>query len=246
MLSRVRGSSGNSTPVSVVALIPARAGSKRIPFKNRLDLGGHPLIWYSVEYALRSLDSDRVIVSSDDPEILRHARDWGVVALERPPEISQDTTPTGAVLQHVLEYCAARTAPEWILLLQPTNPFRPPGLIESALSMIGDSDHSSIFTVSPLKLKFGTRGHEGRFCPVNYRFGQRGQEMEAKYYYENGLLYCTHRKTARDGRVLCSTPRSIVVDTWHADVDIDTPADFEIARALLPRYLEAENPLLQG
>ena len=115
----------------VLAVIPARGGSKGIPHKNIRCFAGHPLIAYSIAAARQSELVTRVIVSTDDPEIADVARDFGAqVPFLRPAELAQDTTLDLPVFQHVLAWLIANEAyqPDFVLQLRPTSPVRPVGL----------------------------------------------------------------------------------------------------------------------
>ena len=108
---------------TILAIIPARGGSKRLPGKNIMPLGGKPLIHWTIEAALASSYVDRVIVSSDEDEILETTRRLGEsIPLPRPAELAQDETPTMPVLHHVIDTIG--DIYDYILLLQPTSPLR--------------------------------------------------------------------------------------------------------------------------
>src|SRR5438105_2614309 len=107
--------------MSVVGLIPARGGSKAIPRKNLAPLAGRPLLAWTVAAARDSASLDRVVVSSDDAEILELARSLGVETIVRPDELGADETPMRAVVEHALGELAGC---EVLVLLQPTSPLR--------------------------------------------------------------------------------------------------------------------------
>src|ERR687886_659490 len=107
--------------VRVVGLIPARGGSKGIPGKNLVPLCGRPLLAWTVGAACAARGLDRVVVSTDSPEIAATARELGADVLERPAELARDETPMYDVLLHALEELGR---PEILVLLQPTSPLR--------------------------------------------------------------------------------------------------------------------------
>lgn len=124
---------------SVVAIIPARGGSKSIPRKNIKPLAGHPLIAYSIAAALEAKRIDRVIVSTDDDEIAAIARNYGAeTPFVRPPELAGDDTTDLPVFEHALHWLAANEnfSPEYIVQLRPTSPIRPKGSIDEAIEKI--------------------------------------------------------------------------------------------------------------
>ncbi|MFN7036640.1 MAG: cytidylyltransferase domain-containing protein [Bellilinea sp.] len=127
----------NST--EVLAVIPARGGSKGIPRKNIRSFAGHPLIAYSIAAALQSHRVTRVIVSTDDPEIAEVARSYGAEApFLRPAELAQDSTLDLPVFQHALAWLTANEAyaPDVVVQLRPTSPIRPVGLVDEAVRIL--------------------------------------------------------------------------------------------------------------
>lgn len=126
----------------VLAIIPARGGSKGIPQKNIRTFAGHPLIAYSIMAARQAETVTRVIVSTDSPEIAAVAREYGAeVPFMRPDELAQDNTLDLPVFQHALAWLIANEAysPDVVVHLRPTSPVRPPGLVDEAVRMLLDS-----------------------------------------------------------------------------------------------------------
>lgn len=116
-----------STGLEVLALIPARGGSKSIPRKNIRPLAGHPLIAYSIAAGLAAETITRLIVSTDDEEIAAIARQYGAeIPFLRPPEYAQDQTPDLPVFQHALRWLQEHEGyrPDVVVQLRPTSPFR--------------------------------------------------------------------------------------------------------------------------
>lgn len=126
----------------VLAIIPARGGSKGIPQKNIRTFAGHPLIAYSIMAARQAETVTRVIVSTDSPEIAAVAREYGAeVPFMRPDELAQDNTLDLPVFQHALAWLIANEAysPDVVVHLRPTSPVRPPGLVDEAVRMLLDN-----------------------------------------------------------------------------------------------------------
>ena len=123
----------------VLALIPARGGSKGIPRKNIRDFAGAPLIAYSIAAGLQSRHVTRVIVSTDDEEIAAVARMWGAeTPFLRPAEFAQDDTTDLPVFQQALAWLAENENyhPDFVVQLRPTSPVRPVGLIDEAIELM--------------------------------------------------------------------------------------------------------------
>jgi len=116
----------------IVAFIPARSGSKSIKDKNIKELGGKPLIAWSIETGIKS--ELRTIVNSDSEEYLEIAKKWGAETMLRPQNLAEDKTPMFSVLEN--EISKIEPTPEYILLLQPTSPFRSVNKIKIALSYL--------------------------------------------------------------------------------------------------------------
>lgn len=123
----------------IIALIPARGGSKGIPKKNIIDLGGFPLIAYSIAAAKLSKNIDRIIVSTDSEEIAEVSKKYGAeVPFMRPAEYATDTSPAIEFFQHALKWFAENEnyEPDYIVQLFPTTPLRDPALIDQAIEKI--------------------------------------------------------------------------------------------------------------
>jgi len=137
----------------VLAIIPARGGSKGIPHKNIRNFAGHPLIAYSIMAARQAQSVTRVIVSTDDPQIAAVAREYGAeVPFMRPDELAQDQTLDLPVFQHALAWLIANEAysPDAVVQLRPTSPVRPLGLVNEAVNMLlSNPDADSVRGVVP-------------------------------------------------------------------------------------------------
>ena len=153
-------------------MIPARGGSKGVLRKNVRFICGRPLISYTIETALKVQHLlYRVIVSSEDEEIATIARQYGAdVPFLRPPELSGDNVPTLPVLKHAAEFIEKRDGVtlDWILLLQPTDPFRSEEDIRAALDLAQEGGCDSVisvvqvFSVHPILMK---RVEDNRLLP---------------------------------------------------------------------------------
>jgi YrbI family 3-deoxy-D-manno-octulosonate 8-phosphate phosphatase len=123
----------------VVAIVPARGGSKSIPHKNVRSFAGHPLLAYSIAAGLRSERVDRVIVSTDEEEIAGVARKYGAeVPFLRPADLARDDTLDLPVFEHALHWLKDNEGmePSLVVQLRPTSPLRPPGLVDRAIEML--------------------------------------------------------------------------------------------------------------
>jgi CMP-N-acetylneuraminic acid synthetase len=230
--------------VSVLALIPARGGSKSLPRKNIRLLGGHPLLAYSIAAGLAATKVDRVLVSTDDPEIAAVARAYGAeVPFLRPADLAQDDTPDRPVFHHALTWLAEHEAyrPEIVVQLRPTSPLRPPGLVDRGIEILtaqpsGDSARA-VIPSGQNPYKMWRQAEDGRIVPL------LDDGFVEPYNMPRQLLPPTfwqtgHLDVIRSGTVLIKGSMTggrvfpILVDPAYA-VDIDSPKDFARAEALL-------------
>lgn len=138
-----------STGSRVLAVIPARGGSKGLPRKNILEAGGRPLIAWTIDAALAASCVDRVVLSTDDEEIAAVAKGFGCdVPFMRPPELADDEAPTIDVVMHAL-----RSIPQHdvVILLQPTSPLRTAADIDAAFSLMKKRQAPSCVSVCPVE-----------------------------------------------------------------------------------------------
>jgi CMP-N-acetylneuraminic acid synthetase len=224
-----------------IAIIPARGGSKRLPNKNILSLGGMPLIAHSILYAQSySTLIDEIYVSTDDVKIKRIALEYGAKVIDRPENFAGDLEPTVSAMKHVLE--SIEGAVENVVLLQATNPLRPQNLLAAAYEVYQKGNYDSLFTVSRNHHKLGTI-EENQFHPFNYTIGQRSQDLKP-LYFENGLLYITKASLILKEIIISKTAFPFEVDSIFANVDIDTEEDLEYAEFLINKF--SSSPLERG
>lgn len=214
-----------------IAIIPARGGSKRLPGKNTMLLGGIPLLAHSILFAQQQDAITAVYVSTDDAHIKEVALHYGAQVIDRPSKLSGDLEPTVSALKHVLESLTEKV--DTVVLLQPTSPLRPENLFQEAWQVFTKNQVASLFTVSQSHQKLG-KIKEAVFIPFNYKPGQRSQDLEP-LYYENGLLYIASAQAILNNEIITKDAFPFVVDHPFAHVDIDTQDDFDYAAFLLGR-----------
>ncbi len=205
-----------------LVLIPARAGSQRLPGKNMRQLGDKPLLGHSITYALKNGLSD-IVVTSNDARVLEYAKEVGVEVIERPDELAGNEEPVITALQHAVNQLQKKY--DAVILLQPTNPLRPEDLLIEAIAIFEREDCDSLMTVSRNEHKLGTISNH-QFIPYNYEMGQRSQDLEP-LFYENGLLYIFKTELLKQGELLGAKNYPLIVDHPFAEIDIDTEADFK-------------------
>lgn len=220
--------------MSIIAFIPARAGSKSIPNKNIRELGGKPLIAWTIETALAS-GLRRVIVNTDGEEIAKVARQYGAEVMMRPTELAQDTTSMFEVIRNEIPKIEPR--PELVLLLQPTSPFRKKVYIKTAItSMVASLDqYDSLISVERVPEKFNPAqvivstplGHRmANGSPISQRVTRRQEFPEA--YTPTGSIYLFKTGNLETGSLYGT--RVMLLET-ESDININGPEDWAIAEA---------------
>lgn len=236
--------------MNVLAIIPARGGSKGVLRKNIRPCGGKPLLVWSVETALASRfisESGMVVVSSDDAEILECARLAGAIGQERPARLATDEAATDHVLRYVMLNLEFR--PDLVVTLQPTVPIRRPGLIDDCIQRLLDTDADSLFTgrCEPYCWwRVDARGWADDAKWVsNNPFRKRRQDMHGNelHWHEDGSVYVTRPPllVSYDDRGAYPPRRiggRVQIFPNEETVDIDTEAQFAAASAML--YARAE------
>ncbi|TSC74443.1 MAG: CMP-N-acetylneuraminic acid synthetase, partial [Parcubacteria group bacterium Gr01-1014_48] len=190
----------NSKKYSILGVITARGGSKGIPGKNIKEIGGKPLIAYSIEVGNKSALITDLIISTDDEEIADIAKQWnGHVPFMRPPELAGDRVPHLPVMQHALREMEQRKGCryDYCVILQPTSPFRIPEDIDETLRKLISSGAESAVTVvrvgsdHPIKIK---KFDGDRIIPyvIPEEEGTRRQDFPVAYR-RSGAVYAMRR-----------------------------------------------------
>jgi CMP-N,N'-diacetyllegionaminic acid synthase len=220
--------------VDVVALIPARGGSKGIPRKNLAPVAGRPLLAWTVDAALASRVVTRTVVSTEDEEIASAARSLGAEVLARPPELAADDTPMQPVIAHALEGLGA---PDVLVLLQPTSPLRRAEHVDEAVELLLATGADSVVSVVEVPHRY----RPGSLMALDGERLVRLADDHAGTRQEKPLVY------ARNGpAVLALRPDRIGTDLYGGDcrpyvmgpresLDVDEPFDLELAELLLAR-----------
>lgn len=226
-------------PGQILVVIPARGGSKRLPRKNVLPLGGKPLICWTIEAALDAKLNARIMVTSDDEEILAIAQQYanqGVISHKRPDELAADTASTTDVLADAIYTDrAAGYDPETLVLLQPTSPLRNADDIRAALQVYRDSGCEdsvvSVCEVDHPTAWIGTIG-EGAQLEGIKPSGKRSQDYQ-KEYRLNGAVYVARAdKLVNSGALFTECLVASVMPRVRS-LDIDEGVDFRICESLI-------------
>ncbi|MFO1486102.1 MAG: acylneuraminate cytidylyltransferase family protein [Verrucomicrobiaceae bacterium] len=224
----------------ILAVVPARGGSKGVPMKNIKLLAGLPLIAHTARVVRQVPRIDRAVVSTDHVEIARVAAEHGLSFLGyRPESLSGDRVADLPVLQHALEQAEAAGGCRYdiVLMLQPTSPVRLPEDIDSCIDKLVTEGHDAVWTVSPIDLKFHPlkvlRIHEGKMS----LWDERGHQIIARQqleplYYRNGICYAFTRDCLMKTQSIYGTNAGACIIN-HPFANIDTEADFQAAEKLM-------------
>ncbi len=227
--------------MNVLAVIPARGGSKGVPGKNLRPLHGRPLLGWTVEHALQATRVDRVVVSTDDERIASAARVAGAeVPFMRPAELARDDTPTEPVVLHALtELTATGYTPDLVVLLQATSPVRLPTSIDRAISQLIESGVDSLVGVVP-QAPFLWESTDPPRAAYEVANRPRRQDMTATdlRYRETGSLYVTRRAVYEQERNRLGGRIGLFVMDEVEGLDIDTEWDLQLAAQAIARLAE--------
>lgn len=229
---------------TVLAIVPARGGSKSIPHKNLRPFAGHPLVAYSIAAGLQSEAVDRVIVSTDDADIARVAKDYGAeVPFMRPAELAQDDTPDFPVFEHALGWLQQNEGyqPDIVVQLRPTTPVRPPWTVTRAVEiLLARPDADSVRGVVPsgqTPYKMWRMDDNGHLTPlldagISEPYNQPRQALPATYW-QTGHIDAIRRDTLTEKRSMSGDVIfPLLLDAAYT-VDIDTERDWARAEALM-------------
>lgn len=226
----------------ILAIIPARGGSKGIKRKNMLLLEGIPLIQYTITAAKESRLVTRVIVNSDDEEILKYARGQKTEVLKRPAELAQDNTPMKDVINHQLEWLKKKEGyiPDIIVLLQPTSPLRTAQHIDEALDKMLSMECDALVSVveephlhSPYSvMKINEKGYLEFFMKEGQKFTSR--QEKPRFYARNGAaIYAVETEVYQETGSFYGT-NCIPYEMLPEDsVDIDEPLDVYLVKSMM-------------
>ncbi|MEX0923888.1 MAG: acylneuraminate cytidylyltransferase family protein [Rhodovibrionaceae bacterium] len=227
----------------ILAVVPARGGSKGLPGKNLKPLKGRPLVALAGEVAAQVAAIDRAVVSTDDEAIAAAAESAGLAApFRRPPELSGDRIGDLEVLTHALETCEALdgVAYDIVVMLQPTSPLRRPEDVAACIEKLVTESWDAVWTVSetdskahPLKqLTLGAEGALGYYDEAGGRIVARQQLQPL--YHRNGVAYAITRQCLVEQKTIKgSRSAGLLLEGPH--VSIDTEWDLQLVEFILER-----------
>ena len=228
--------------MTVLAVVPARAGSKGVPGKNERPLAGKTLVARAAEAARESGVVDRIVLSTDSERIAELGRGAGLeVPFLRPADLAADESPMQPVIEHAVVVLEDRGyRPEVVLVLQPTAPLRTGRHIAQAVRLLRETGADSVVSVveipKHLSPHYAMRIASGRLQPFVHGGAAitRRQDVEAAYS-RDGTVYAVRRDVLVERHDLYGADcRPLIIPTAES-INIDSPADWEAAEALLCR-----------
>lgn len=222
---------------SILAVIPARGGSKRLPRKNILNLTGKPLLEYSISAALNCDLITDVVVTSEDTQICEVAADAGAMVINRPMELAGDTISNEHVIKHAIEvFSTMNYFPEYIVLLQPTSPLRTSAHLHQCIEQFLNSGMKSVMSVCKVE------HHPGKFIRIKQNQAEpytcledvekRTQDLE-EVYRQNGAIYALKTTDFLNELKFYQSPCFPYVMNAEDSIDIDSKFDLQFCEFLL-------------
>ena len=221
----------------ILAIIPARGGSKRLARKNILELNSKPLIAWTIEASLKSKYISKTIVTSDDKEILEISKKFGAETIIRPEELANDTSTTFDSIKHVIDNLESY---DYIILLQPTSPLRTTKHVNEAIELLESKNADAIISVCEMEHSpLWSNVLKDNLSMKNFLntdiINKRSQDLE-KYYRLNGAIYiCEVKKLLENNSFFLKDNIYAYIMDKNISIDIDEEIDFIIADVLMKK-----------
>ena len=229
----------------VVAVIPARGGSKGVPRKNVRRVGGVPLVARAIAAARATASVERVFVSTDDQEIAAVAQEWGAHVIARPAELADDEASSESVLLHALDALEDQgIVPEVLVFLQATSPFIDPRDIDVAIDLVAANEHDCVFSAIET-YGFVWAADAGIASGVNHDPSVRPRRQDREpHYLETGAFYVMDAAGFRDARHRFFGRVGLVEVAERTAIEIDSEEQLALAQAIAPLF--AHDTVLMG
>lgn len=224
----------------MLAIIPARGGSKGLPGKNIKLLNGKPLIWYTINAAVSSSNIDEIFVSTDDPEIASIAEKFGVNSFPlRPKELATDTSKSIDVYNFVLDQFRLRNKEfDEIIILQPTSPLRTTQHIDEAVSLFRARNAESVVSYCEEDHPISWHkyvGKEGEIISI-FESQSTNRQEERTSFFPNGAIYIFKSELLNRGDYYSNNSYAYIMGKDYS-IDIDNQRDFEYVEYLLTKKI---------
>ena len=227
----------------MLCIIPARGGSKGVPGKNIKEICGKPLIAYTIEAALAAKDIDRVIVTTDDEDIARVAREYGAeVPFMRPDYLASDTSSAIDVYLHATEFVMQETGEKIskFMVLLPTVPLRTEQHIDEAIAQFKRDGATTLISFAEAEVPaswYHTTDENGRVHNAGFGKGitMTNRQNNETYIVPNGAIYILDYDLLKQERTYYCDNTVAYIMKREDSIDIDYPIDFEFATCLMEK-----------
>jgi CMP-N,N'-diacetyllegionaminic acid synthase len=224
--------------LKVLAIIPARGGSKGIPMKNIHKLKGKPLLFYTINASLTSKEINRTIVSTNHPKIAKVAKKLGAEVIKRPQKLSSDKAKVESTMLHVINFLEKNEnyIPDVVILLQNTSPLRTNIDIDNAIKIFKKRNLDSILSVTKSHY-FIWKKYNNKIIPINYNPLQRPNRQEMKNeFIENGAIYITKYNSFIKSECRISGKIGIYEMLPQYSIDVDEKLDLIKIEKIMNHY----------
>jgi CMP-N,N'-diacetyllegionaminic acid synthase len=229
-----------------IAIIPARGGSKSLPRKNLRAVLGRTLLDYAVRAGLDARSVDRTLVTTEDAEIARAAREMGAELVDRPPELATDESPTVDAVLHAIDALEARGVPVGtVVLLQPTSPLRTAADVDAAVELHAEGGCDSVVSVArnghPPQWSFTIEGGLLRPLMGDGYLRMRRQDVPPSYATVGAVFVASPAALRRFGGFYGDMVRPYVMPSERS-VDVDSELDLALVELVMSRGADRKGP----
>ena len=230
--------------MSVIAIIPARGGSKGVPKKNIYPIAGKPVIGYVIDAAKKALKIDRILVSTDDAEIAEVAKKFGAEVVMRPAELADDTSAVDGALRHALNYAEKDgDIYEIVAWLQANVPTTKSDVIDKAVNKIIETNASSVQTVVPYRAppQWSWRLDDDKLIQLEgcHSYTVTRQETVQSYHFDGSVNVMRRENLLKSNKrgdlAYFGSDRRAIVQSPIDGIEIDEPIDLDFCEFILTR-----------
>lgn len=230
--------------MKVLAIIPARGGSKGVPGKNKMDFGGKSLVEYTIETALEAKFIDKIIVTSDDEDILLLTKNYSNSRLsqhKRDRNLASDTSPIIETIKNILLNESQKY--DYLLLLQPTAPLRKSDDLDKAIQILNtDTKINSVVSVIPMDdihpARMYWKNKDSILKPIMQEFESSRRQDIPKAYYRNGCIYLSRVSELFKSDKVITEPVKGYVMRYEDWLNIDDQRDVLLGKSLIPLWYQ--------
>lgn len=227
--------SSKTKDLKILGIIPARGGSKGVPRKNIRLLKNEPLIAYTIREARKSRLLTRLVTSTDNEEIKKIAENLGSEVIGRPPEIAEDQTPMAPVVEHVLKVLGEKEF-DFLILLQPTCPFRKSLDIDQSLQLLIEADADAVISVCRVFDMHPGRMYimeDDRLFPFKAEWETERRQDLPPLFHRNGSIYAVKTEVFLEKKTFFPKKIRPYIMPPERSVNIDEEIDFQFAEFLM-------------